>query len=297
MFTQLLLDRGLGAAGVALNSAPTEGVPVVPLSQVKSTFPVLRNPANRHKAVSYDFEQFNYAFTNTFDEDEARRLYERYAVPVSGRILFESALANLTPGHTGTWVDYHNAERAPLLFVAGTEDNIMPPKVQWSNAAHYKRRGHAHRGRRVRRQAAPAAGRPRLGGDRRLRAGLGPPPREGLMPLRTRRDSDGPRRRRARTGGGVHRGVRAGPDRGPATGAAVGAHRPPSAGRSTAASGWPGRSSALSTASTRPSTWSSAGTPTRPTTAILDARVVTSASSFGRVVTDIDLTIDPVPAT
>lgn len=80
-FTQLLLDRGLGAAGVALNSAPTEGVPVVPLSQVKSTFPVLRNPANRHRAVSYDFEQWNYAFTNTFPEDEARTLYERYAIP------------------------------------------------------------------------------------------------------------------------------------------------------------------------------------------------------------------------
>jgi pimeloyl-ACP methyl ester carboxylesterase len=137
-FTQLLLDRGHGAVGVALNSAPTEGVPVVPLSQVKATFPVLRNPANRHKAVSYDFEQWNYAFTNTFPEDRARTLYERYAVPVSGSILFESALANLTPGHQGTWVDYHNDERAPLLFVAGSEDNIMPPKVQWSNAAHYK---------------------------------------------------------------------------------------------------------------------------------------------------------------
>jgi pimeloyl-ACP methyl ester carboxylesterase len=138
VFTQLLMDRGYGAAGVALNSAPTEGVPVVPLSQVKATFPVLRNPANRHKAVGYDFEQWNYAFTNTFPEDEARKLYERYAVPVSGHILFESALANLTPGHGGTYVDYHNADRAPLLFVAGTEDNIMPPKVQWSNAAHYK---------------------------------------------------------------------------------------------------------------------------------------------------------------
>jgi pimeloyl-ACP methyl ester carboxylesterase len=137
-FTQLLLDRGLGAAGVALNSAPTEGVPIVPLSQVKSTFPVLRNPANRHKAVRYDFEQWNYAFTNTLAEDEARTLYERYAVPVSGRILFETALANLTPGHGGTWVDYHREDRAPLLFVAGSEDNIMPPKVQWSNAAHYK---------------------------------------------------------------------------------------------------------------------------------------------------------------
>jgi hypothetical protein len=63
---------------------------------------------------------------------------ERYAVPVSGHILFESALANLVPGHGGTFVDYGNSDRAPLLFVSGTEDNIMPPKVQWSNAKHYR---------------------------------------------------------------------------------------------------------------------------------------------------------------
>jgi pimeloyl-ACP methyl ester carboxylesterase len=137
-FTQILMDHGCGAAGVALNSAPTEGVPVVPLTQVKSTFPVLKNPANRNQAVHYSFEQWNYAFTNTMPEAEAKALYERYAVPVSGHILFESALANLTPGHQGTWVDYHNDDRAPLLFVAGTEGNIMPPKVQWSNAKHYK---------------------------------------------------------------------------------------------------------------------------------------------------------------
>jgi len=138
VFTQILLDGGLGAVGVALNSAPTEGVPVVPLSQVRSTFPVLKNPANRHKAVGYSFEQWNFAFTNTFPEDEARALYERYVIPVSGRILFESALANLQPGHQGTYVDYQNDDRAPLLFVAGSEDNIMPPKIQWSNAKHYR---------------------------------------------------------------------------------------------------------------------------------------------------------------
>jgi pimeloyl-ACP methyl ester carboxylesterase len=137
-FTQILLDHGFGAAGVALNSAPTEGVPVVPLTQIKSTLPVLKNPANRHRAIRYDFEQWNYAFTNTMPEDDARALYERYAIPVSGKILFESALANLTPGHTGTWVDYRNDDRAPLLFVSGTEDHIMPPSVQWSNAKHYK---------------------------------------------------------------------------------------------------------------------------------------------------------------
>ncbi|MDX6740409.1 alpha/beta hydrolase [Actinocorallia sp. A-T 12471] len=138
VFTQLLLDRGLGAVGVTFNSAPTEGVKVVPLSQIKSTFPVLKNPANHHKAVPISFEQWNYAFTNTFPEDEARRLYDRYAIPVSGRVLFDSVLANFQPGHQSTWVDYSNDKRAPLLFISGSEDNIMPPKVQASNAKHYK---------------------------------------------------------------------------------------------------------------------------------------------------------------
>ena len=134
-FTQILLDHGFGAAGVALNSAPTEGVRVVPLSQVKSTFPVLKSPANRHKAVGLTLEQWKYAFTNTFPEDEARALYERYHIPANGGILWGSVLANFQPGHQDTWVDYHNDNRAPLLFVSGSEDHIMPPAIQQSNAS------------------------------------------------------------------------------------------------------------------------------------------------------------------
>jgi pimeloyl-ACP methyl ester carboxylesterase len=137
-FTQLLLDRGYGASAVALNSAPTEGVRAVPLSQVRSTFPVLKNPANRHKAVGFTHEQWQYAFTNTFTEEESRRLYERYAIPAAGGILFNSVLANFEPGPQDTWVDYKNDDRAPLLFISGSEDHIMPPKVQASNAKHYK---------------------------------------------------------------------------------------------------------------------------------------------------------------
>jgi pimeloyl-ACP methyl ester carboxylesterase len=113
-------------------------VKVVPLSQVKSTFPVLKNPANHHKAVGFTFEQWNYAFTNTFPEDRARELYERYAIPASGRILWNSVLANWEPGPQDIWVDYHNDGRAPLLFLSGSDDHIMPPKVQQSNAKHYK---------------------------------------------------------------------------------------------------------------------------------------------------------------
>jgi hypothetical protein len=76
VFTQLMLDRGYGAVGVAINSAPTEGVPVVPLSQLKSTFPVLRT-VGRKKAAGFTLEQWRYVFTNTFTEEESRALYER----------------------------------------------------------------------------------------------------------------------------------------------------------------------------------------------------------------------------
>jgi pimeloyl-ACP methyl ester carboxylesterase len=137
-FVQLLLDHGFGAAGVAINSAPTEGVRALPLSQIKSTFPVLKNPANRHRAVGLTHEQWHYAFTNTFSEDESRALYERYAVPASGGILWGIVLANFQPGHQDAWVDYKNDDRAPLLFISGSEDHLMPPAIQRSNAKHYK---------------------------------------------------------------------------------------------------------------------------------------------------------------
>jgi len=138
VFVQVLLDHGLGCAGVAINSAPTEGVAVVPFTQLKAAFPVLKDPLHRDRAVGLTYEQWHYAFTNTFGEAESRALYERYHVPASGGIFWESVLANVTPGHQGNWVNYENDSRAPLLFLSGGSDNLMPPSVQRSNAKHYK---------------------------------------------------------------------------------------------------------------------------------------------------------------
>ena len=137
-FVQIMLDHGYGAAGVAINSAPTEGVRVVPLTQLKSTAPAFSSLSNRHKAIAFNHEQWHYAFTNTFSEAESRALYERYHVPASGAILWGSVLANFQPGHQDAWVDYNNDARAPLLFISGEEDHLMPPAVQRSNAKHYK---------------------------------------------------------------------------------------------------------------------------------------------------------------
>jgi pimeloyl-ACP methyl ester carboxylesterase len=99
---------------------------------------VLRNPANHHKAVALTYEQWHYAFTNTFPDDESRRLYERYAVPASGRILWDSVLANFQPGPQDVAVEYGNDARPPLLFISGEHDHLMPPEVQRSNAKHYR---------------------------------------------------------------------------------------------------------------------------------------------------------------
>jgi alpha-beta hydrolase superfamily lysophospholipase len=136
---QVLLDHGFGAAGVAIDSVPTEGVLTLPLSQIKATFPVLNNPANRHRAVGFTPEQFHYAFTNTLSEEESAKAYERYHIPAPGSWVWGGVLANFTPGHQATWVNYENDDRAPLLFIAGGEDHIMPAAVNKSNFHKYEK--------------------------------------------------------------------------------------------------------------------------------------------------------------
>jgi len=136
--TQLLVARGLGAAAVVIHSAPTEGVRVNPPSQLRSLFPILNNPANRHKAAGFTPEQFHYSFTNMLDRDASDAAWQRYHIPAPGSWVWAYGLiANFKPGRQETWVDYSLDERAPLLFIAGNEDHIMPPSVNWSNARHY----------------------------------------------------------------------------------------------------------------------------------------------------------------
>ena len=134
---QLLLARGLGAAGVVVDSAPTEGVRVTPLSQLKSLSAAFTSLSKRHGAVAFTPEQFHYAFTNTLSREESDKVYERYAIAAPGAWIWAYGLiANYKPGHQETWVDF-SVDRAPLLFIAGEKDHIMPPSVNKSNAKHY----------------------------------------------------------------------------------------------------------------------------------------------------------------
>jgi len=131
-FAQLLVGNGLGSAGVSIDGAGVKGVKAMPLSEVRSVFPVLKNPANAHRAVPLTPEQFHYAFTNTLTKEESRGAYDQYAAPTPARILFQGGLANVTHDAATTY-DFANDDRAPLLFISGGSDHILPPAVQREN--------------------------------------------------------------------------------------------------------------------------------------------------------------------
>jgi len=139
-FTQVLLDRGLGAAGVAIDSAAVKGVTKLPFSTLRTGWPILRNPRNRHKAVPISLKQFQYRFTNHLTVEESSAPYERYCVPGAGAVLFEAVGANFNR-HAATKVDFGNADRAPLLFIAGGIDHVSPPSINRSNVAKYHKAG------------------------------------------------------------------------------------------------------------------------------------------------------------
>jgi non-heme chloroperoxidase len=137
LLTQILAGRGLSAASVAIDPAPFRGVLPLPISALKSSRPVLGNPANRNRAVPLTYDQFRYGFANAVDEDEAKELYDTYAVPASGAPLFQAATANLNPW-TEAKVDTKNPDRGPLLIISGEKDHTVPWAI--ANASYKKQK-------------------------------------------------------------------------------------------------------------------------------------------------------------
>ena len=135
LLAQILAGRGLSEATVAIDPAPFRGVLPLPISALRSASPVLSNPANRNRAVPLTYEQFRYAFANAVSEEEAKQLYETYAVPAPGAPLFQAASANFNPW-TEAKVNSKSPERGPLLIISGEKDHTVP----WSIAnASYKK--------------------------------------------------------------------------------------------------------------------------------------------------------------
>ena len=137
LLAQILAGRGCSAVTVAIDPAPFRGVLPLPFSSLKSAWPVLGNPANRKRAVPLTYEQFRYAFANAVSEDEAQSLYDEFAVPTSGKPLFQAAAANFNPW-TEAKVKSKNPERGPLLIISGEKDHTVPWAI--ANASYKKQK-------------------------------------------------------------------------------------------------------------------------------------------------------------
>jgi len=135
LFVELLLDRGLGRAGVAMSPAPPKGILALPFSTLKAGAPALAHPSKWHGVVTLSLEEFTYAFVNTFSPEDAAAAYARYAVPETGQIFYEAGFANFHL-HPPTEVHFTNADRAALLIVGAGEDHTVPASLA---KAAYKR--------------------------------------------------------------------------------------------------------------------------------------------------------------
>jgi pimeloyl-ACP methyl ester carboxylesterase len=135
LLAQLIADRGLSAATVAIDPGPFRGVLPLPVSALRSAGPVLKNPLNRGRAVTLTLDQFKYGWANALDDDEAKQLYDTYHVAAPGVALMQMANANVNP-FTEAKLDPKNLDRGPLLIIDGEKDHTVP----WAIAnASYKR--------------------------------------------------------------------------------------------------------------------------------------------------------------
>lgn len=137
LITQLLIDRGLGAAGVAIDSVPPKGILILPLSTYLALTPAFLRPGTYRGTFQFTLHQFWRVFANTLSEAEVQAAYEQQAIPASGRAIFQAALSNLTPRSLAT-INFRNNSRAPLLFIAGEDDVIMPAALNRKNFQQYR---------------------------------------------------------------------------------------------------------------------------------------------------------------
>ena len=135
LLAQVILGRGIAAAGIALDPAPIKGVWQLPFSALKASFPVLGNPFNLKKAISLTFNQFKYGFANALSEEEAKELYDKWTIPAPARPLFQAAFASIAGVETKA--DTANSTRGPLLITGGEKDHIAPPILGKASAKKY----------------------------------------------------------------------------------------------------------------------------------------------------------------
>ncbi|TDQ11525.1 alpha/beta hydrolase [Pedobacter metabolipauper] len=130
LITQLLIQRGLGAAGVAYHSVAPQGVLSFKWSFLKSVTPALGLFSSAKKTYLMTFKQWQYTFTNGMPLTEQQETYNRLVVPESKNVSRDGLGKDAR-------VDFKRPH-VPLLFVSGTEDHIMPASLNYDNFKKYK---------------------------------------------------------------------------------------------------------------------------------------------------------------
>jgi pimeloyl-ACP methyl ester carboxylesterase len=130
LLTQMLLDRGVGAAGVALNPAPIGGLVPGP-SAWRAIAPILLRPNGWRSPYKFTRKRFGRLFANAAPPALVDEAYDRYVIPAPGKIFHQAAF------WSGTRIDPKRRTQ-PLLITGGTEDRLISPHL--SSAAYRRQR-------------------------------------------------------------------------------------------------------------------------------------------------------------
>jgi alpha-beta hydrolase superfamily lysophospholipase len=132
LIAEKLAGMGASVAAIAIDPAPMKGVYVLPLSALRVASIALRNPANKHRAVSLTEDEFRYGFGNAITPEESNQLFEKWNIPSPGKPLFEAAAANFFP-HSPAKVDAKKTDRGPMLIIGGGQDHTVPASISKSS--------------------------------------------------------------------------------------------------------------------------------------------------------------------
>jgi pimeloyl-ACP methyl ester carboxylesterase len=135
LFVQMLLDRGFGVAGIAIDPAPPKGV-LPRMNSVRAGLPVLLGWNSWQTVRRMSYSHFRWAWVHTLSAPEQREAYDQHVIPTSGRLFFQALLAELT---NVTKVNYRNSLRAPLLIIAGGLDRTVEERMNLANFRNYAR--------------------------------------------------------------------------------------------------------------------------------------------------------------
>lgn len=128
--TQILINRGLGAAGVAIHSAPPQGLLSFEWSFIKSIWKPFGFFTSTKKTHLMRMKEWQYAFTNGMSYADQVEAFEKSTIPESKTVLRDT-LSGVSK------IDF-SKPHAPLLFVSGSTDHIMPASLNYSNFKKYK---------------------------------------------------------------------------------------------------------------------------------------------------------------